>query len=112
MITSPILTGPMTFLVRILPLSRPSITLHFTLVTPFVPARPKTVIISAGVASSGIFNQPKIRLLCMFFEIFFQLAPHSSGEERARILPLLCSIQDSPCEKPLRLSFLAYQDHC
>src|SRR3989344_2775728 len=42
MTTSPILTGPMTLRVSILPLSLPSVTRHLTIVTPFVPALPMT----------------------------------------------------------------------
>src|SRR3989338_8113371 len=38
--TSPNLTGPIIFRVRIFPLSLPSITLHLTRLTPLVPALP------------------------------------------------------------------------
>src|SRR3989338_2417827 len=48
---SPILTGPITLRVSILPLSRPSTTLAFTRKTPLAPTRPIILMTSAGEAS-------------------------------------------------------------
>src|SRR3989338_4290098 len=48
---SPILTGPITLRVSILPLSRPSTTLAFTRKTPLAPTRPIMLMTSAGEAS-------------------------------------------------------------
>ena len=50
---SPILTGPTTFLISTFPLSLPSIILHLTWDTPFIPDLPRSCTTSAGTESLG-----------------------------------------------------------
>ena len=62
--TSPILTGPFTFRVRILPLSRPSRSFTLTcVISPATPVLPTTWMISAGVTRSSALVLKKIHFL-------------------------------------------------
>ena len=65
--TSPILTGPFTFRVRILPLSRPSSNFTLTcVISPATPVLPTTWIISAGVTRSSVLALKLERRLILF----------------------------------------------